>query len=103
MKATGRTLTTLAAAAFALAAFVAAPAGAESASAIGQVTKVDANAGKVTIKHGAIKAFDMPDPMTMVYRVKDPAALKALKPGDAVRFNVDHGSDGYVVTHIERK
>lgn len=103
MKVTKQTLRTLAAVAFTLTSFIAAPASAESASATGQVTKVDADAGKVTIKHGAIKALDMPDPMTMVYRVKDPASLKALKPGDAVKFDVDHGSDGYVVTHIEKK
>ena len=61
---------------------------AHSASATGQVTKVDGDAGKVTIKHGPIKAMDMPDPMTMVYRVKDPAELKALKAGDPLTTEV---------------
>ncbi|WP_247424410.1 copper-binding protein [Bradyrhizobium sp. 139] len=76
---------------------------ADSASATGQLTKVDADAGKVTIKHGPIKALDMPDPMTMVYRVKDPAALRALKAGDNVKFDVDHETSGYIVTRIERQ
>ncbi|MGT2503226.1 copper-binding protein [Bradyrhizobium guangxiense] len=94
---------TLAAAAFAVAALIAAPAMAESANATGQVTKVDDEAGKVTIKHGPIKALDMPDPMTMVYRVKDPALLKSLKAGDNVKFDIDHDTSGYVVTRIEKK
>jgi len=76
---------------------------AHSASATGQVTKVDGDAGKVTIKHGPIKTMDMPDPMTMVYRVKDPAELKALKAGDNIKFDLDHDTSGYVVTHIEKK
>jgi Cu(I)/Ag(I) efflux system protein CusF len=76
---------------------------AESATADGQLQKIDSAAGKVTIKHGPIKELDMPDAMTMVYRVKDPAVLKAVKAGDKVRFELDHDSGGYVVTHVEKK
>lgn len=94
---------TLAVAAFAVAALIAAPAMADSASATGQVTKVDDGAGKITIKHGPIKALDMPDPMTMVYRVKDPSSLKSLKSGDNIKFDIDHDTSGYVVTRIEKK
>jgi Cu/Ag efflux protein CusF len=94
---------TLAAAAFALTTLIAAPALADSASATGQVIKIDGGAGKVTIQHGPIKSFDMPDPMTMVYRVKDRASLKSLKAGDSVKFDVDHDTSGYIVTHIEKK
>ncbi len=43
------------------------------------------------------------DAMTMVYRVKDPAMLKAVKAGDKVRFELDHDSSGYVVTRIKEK
>ena len=60
----------------------------------GEVRKVDAAAGKVTIKHGAMPKFDMP-PMTMVYRVKDKAMLEHLKAGDKVKFDVD-GAGGEV-------
>ena len=76
---------------------------AERATADGQLEKIDSAAGKVTIKHGPIKELDMPDAMTMVYRVKDPAVLKAVKAGDKVRFELDHDNSGYVVTHIEKK
>jgi Cu(I)/Ag(I) efflux system protein CusF len=55
----------------------------------GQVTKTDASAGKITIKHGAFKKFDMDEPMTMVYRVQDPAMLKTVKPGDEIRFDAE--------------
>ena len=55
----------------------------------GQVTKVDASAGKITIKHGPMKKFDMDDGMTMVFRAGDPAMLKAVKAGDKVKFDAD--------------
>ena len=76
---------------------------AESATADGQLQKIDNAAGKVTIKHGPIKELDMPDAMTMVYRVKDPAMLKTVKSGDKVHFELDRDNSGYVVTHIEKK
>src|SRR5687768_16657087 len=37
-----------------------------------EVRKVDKAAGKVTLKHGPIGNLEMP-PMTMVFRVKEPA------------------------------
>jgi Cu/Ag efflux protein CusF len=74
-----------------------------SATVTGKVQKIDVAASKVTIKHGPIKALDMPDPMTMVYPVKDPAALKSIKTGDEVTFDLDQGASGYLVTRIEKK
>jgi Cu/Ag efflux protein CusF len=76
---------------------------ADSATATGKVQKIDNATSKVTIKHGPIKALDMPDPMTMVYPVKDPAMLKAVKTGDNVTFDLDHGDSGYLVTRIQKK
>lgn len=89
-------------AAFVLTTSFVVPAIADGTSATGQVAKVNADVGKVTIKHGPIKALDMPDPMTMVYRVKDASALSVLKAGDNVKFDVDHDTFGYIVTHIEK-
>ena len=68
----------------------------------GQVTKVDETAGKITIKHGALKKFDMDDGMTMVFRAADPAMLKAVKPGDRVRFVPDRVNGQFTVTKIEK-
>lgn len=89
--------------AFLIALFGICAAFAESATADGEVRKVDAASAKITIRHGPIQAFDMPDPMTMVYRVKDPTMLKAVKPGDKVKFDADHDSSGFVITRIEKK
>ena len=75
---------------------------ADSATADGEVKKVDAAANKITIRHGPIKQFDMEDPMTMVYRVKDPAILKSVKVGDKVKFNADRADGQFTVTKIEK-
>jgi len=69
------------------------------AMAEGVVRKVDKDAGKLTIKHGPIPSMDMP-PMTMVYRVSDPAMLDQVKPGDAIRFTMDKVGGQYTVTRI---
>jgi Cu/Ag efflux protein CusF len=68
----------------------------------GQVTKIDGSAGKITIKHGPIKKFDMDDGMTMVFRAQDPAMLKAVKAGDKIRFDADKINGQFTVTKIER-
>ena len=68
----------------------------------GQVTKVDAAAQKLTIRHGPIKKFDMDDGMTMVFRVKDPAMLKQVKPGDDVRFDADRIDGAFTVIELEK-
>ena len=71
-----------------------------AAMADGEVRKVDKSAGKITIKHGAIPSMDMP-PMTMVYRVKDPAMLDGVKQGDKVKFVAENVGGQFVVTNIE--
>jgi Cu(I)/Ag(I) efflux system periplasmic protein CusF len=68
----------------------------------GQVTKIDEPAGKITIKHGPIKKFDMDDGMTMVFRAQDPAMLKAVKPGDKVKFEADRVNGQFTVTRIQK-
>jgi Cu/Ag efflux protein CusF len=68
----------------------------------GQIKKIDEAAGKITIKHGPIKKFDMEDGMTMVYRVKDPAMLTTVKPGDKVRFEADQVNGQFTVMKIEK-
>jgi len=75
---------------------------AQAALTDGLVTKVDASAGKITIKHGPMKKFDMEDGMTMVYRTQDPAMLKAVKAGDKVKFDAEHINGQFIVTKIEK-
>jgi Cu/Ag efflux protein CusF len=74
---------------------------AQAALAEAQVRKVDAVAGRITLKHGEIRNLDMP-PMTMVFRVQDKALLAGVKAGDSVRFAAVQGAGGQlVVTRLE--
>lgn len=64
-----------------------------------EVRKVDAAAGKITLKHGDIPNLDMP-PMTMVFQVQDPAQLVDLKTGDKVRFRASKVNGAYVAQDL---
>lgn len=76
------------------------PASAAEPSVNGEVTKIDESAGKITIRHGAIKNLDM-EPMTMVFRVKEPAMLKEVKPGDKIKFEADRVNGAITVTEMK--
>lgn len=77
-------------------------ASAQSAAINGEVRKIDESAGKITLKHGPAKSLGMDTPMTMVYRVKDPAMLKQVEVGDKVRFDAEEGEAGYTVTKLQK-
>lgn len=64
-----------------------------------EVRKVDKAAGKVTLKHGAIPNLEM-TPMTMAFRVKDPAMLEKLKAGDRIRFRAERIEGAYTVVEV---
>jgi Cu/Ag efflux protein CusF len=66
----------------------------------GEVRKIDKENKKLTLKHGEIKSMDMPG-MTMVFQVKDPAMLDAVKEGDKVRFKAERAGGAIVVTEIQ--
>lgn len=66
----------------------------------GEIQKVDKDAQKITIRHGAIQNLGMP-PMTMVFQVKDPALLNRVKAGDKVRFNVEKIDGAFTITRIK--
>jgi Cu(I)/Ag(I) efflux system protein CusF len=68
----------------------------------GQVTKIDESAGKITLKHGPIKKFDMEEGMSMVFRAQDPAMLKSVKVGDKVKFEADRVNGQFTVTKIQK-
>src|SRR5690606_12705396 len=88
------------AAALAFTSFYSVNAVAQEASASGEVRRVDAQAGKITIKHGAISDLELPA-MTLVYRI-DPALLGDIKPGDKVKFTAKRENNQYVVTKISK-
>lgn len=66
----------------------------------GEVRKVDMDAKKITIRHGAIGNLGMP-PMTMVFQVKDPAMLNQVKAGDKIRFSAENIGGANTVIRIE--
>lgn len=66
----------------------------------GEIKRIDADNGKVTIKHGEIKNLDMPG-MTMVFTAKDKSMLANLKPGDKVKFVAANEGGKLLVTEIK--
>jgi Cu/Ag efflux protein CusF len=74
---------------------------AQAVPANGEVTKIDAAQGKLTLKHGPIKNLDM-DSMTMVFRAGDPAMLKAVKPGDRVIFEAERVNGQITITKLRK-
>jgi Cu(I)/Ag(I) efflux system periplasmic protein CusF len=93
----------LAGAAAAFMALAAGPAAAQAPAALtaGEVRKVDAGQGKVTIRHEPIQNLEMPA-MTMVFRAARPELLKDVKSGDKVEFRAENVAGSYVVTEIRR-
>ncbi len=67
----------------------------------GEVKKVDAQTGRITLKHDDIKNLDMPG-MTMIFQATDKTMLNELKPGDHVEFRAEKEGSKFVVTDIKR-
>ena len=72
----------------------------KAAASEGTVKKIDKAAGKITIKHGPLASLNMP-PMTMVFRVSDPAMLDQVKAGEKVSFTAENVGDALTVTALE--
>jgi len=66
----------------------------------GEVKKIDKPAGRITLKHAEIKAYDMPG-MTGAYKVQDPAMLDKVQVGDHVQFQLDRLNSVYTITRID--
>jgi len=77
-----------------------APAHAQEAQASGEVRRVNADEGKITIKHGAISELELPA-MSLVYRA-DPTLLRGIQPGDKITFTAKREGKRYVVTKISK-
>jgi len=74
---------------------------ASSYEAEGTIDAFDAQSGRVTVAHREIPALQWPA-MTMDFVIGDPALMKNMGPGAAVRFSFKAGKPGeYVVTSIE--
>jgi len=84
-----------------LATLLPAAAWAQPAATDGEVTKIDRVQIRLTLKHGEIKALDMPA-MTMAWRVADPKLLDGLAVGDRVRFTAAKVNGNYTVTSLSK-
>lgn len=73
---------------------------AASSLSSGVVTKVDKDAGTMTIKHGPLVNLNMPG-MTMAFKVKEPSMLGKVKPGDKINFTADMVNGALTVTKLE--
>ena len=78
------------------------PATGENAMTKGIISRIDEANGKVSIKHEAIDNLKMP-PMTMVFLLADPALIKGLKVGDAVRFHAENPAGKLTVTQLQKQ
>ena len=67
----------------------------------GEVRKIDAAQGKLTLRHAEIKALDIPA-MTRAYKVQDASALGTLAVGDAVRFSIEKIDGSYTITQVQK-
>jgi Cu/Ag efflux protein CusF len=65
----------------------------------GEIKKIDPAAGKLTIKHGPLDNLGM-GPMTMVFRVQDPAVLTKVQVGSKVRFVAEKVNGALTVTAL---
>ncbi|MGG1946890.1 copper-binding protein [Trinickia sp. NRRL B-1857] len=68
----------------------------------GEIKKVDAAAGKLTIKHGPLENLGM-EGMTMVFKVKDPAMLAQVKAGDKIDFVAEEVGGALTVVKLQKQ
>lgn len=67
----------------------------------GEIRAVDIAAQKLTVRHGRIENLGM-SPMTMVFRVKDPAFLSLANPGDKVKMTVERVDGAMTIVALQR-
>lgn len=74
---------------------------ATSGTGEGEVRKIDASAGKMTVRHGPLEGLEMPA-MTMVFRVEDQSVLQKLKEGDRIRFVAVREGGALLLRSVEK-
>lgn len=84
----------------ALLALLAGSALAQSASADGEIRKLDVGASRVVIKHGEWSGMQM-GAMTMGFKVRPASLLNGLKVSDKVHIAIAQEGNDFVVTAIE--
>jgi len=67
----------------------------------GSIEAVDASQSTVTLAHGPIASLKWPA-MSMDFRIKDPALIRTLKPGQKIDFEfVDAGGGDYLIVRAQ--
>lgn len=66
----------------------------------GEVTRINKDTQKMSIRHGPLPHLDMPA-MNMVYAVKDPAFLDKVKVGSKITFVADKIDGTFTVLSID--
>ena len=69
---------------------------------VGEITKVDKESGRLTIRHGPIPHLQMSMGMTMVFKVTDPAITGTVQAGDKVEFKAERIRGDLTVTEIRK-
>jgi Cu/Ag efflux protein CusF len=78
------------------------PAAAAAAEpADGEIRRIDKSRGTVLMKHGELKSLGM-GPMTMSFKLKDPAMAAQFKEGDKVRFTAEQKGEELIITSISK-
>ena len=67
---------------------------------MGEVRKIDKEAGTVTLRHGDIRNLGMPG-MTMVFSLKDRAVLESLSEGSKVNFKALREGGKLVISELK--
>lgn len=73
---------------------------AQTASADGEIRKIDLAAGRVVIRHGEWKGMSM-GAMTMGFKVRPASLLEGVKVADKVHFLIEKEGNDFVVTGFE--
>ncbi|CAN0627100.1 Cu(I)/Ag(I) efflux system periplasmic protein CusF [Burkholderia multivorans] len=68
----------------------------------GEIKRVDMAAGKLTIKHGPLENLGM-EPMTMVFKARDPAMLSQVKVGDKIDFVAERVDGALTVVTLQKQ
>lgn len=66
---------------------------------VGEVRRVDRDRQRITLRHAEIPNLGM-SPMTMVFRVRDPAWLDQVRVGDQVNFRAENSNGVLTVTEL---
>lgn len=66
----------------------------------GEVSKVDSEKRRITLKHGPLKNLGMPS-MTMAFEVADAAMLRKVAVGDKVHFVAENPGGKLTLTQIQ--